>query len=113
MKFLISRASGEKKEIEGSFLELTPVWEERTVSEDRYNKRFSYHEGLWRSVGFNHSINAIGNIVRQMGQHKERVVIIDSIDELEKLSLKYGELIINYKTSPMMPTIEIYDDYRE
>ncbi len=109
MIFKITRTSvWEKKPCKEAFKHEVPNWHIRTCSEEEYNKRFAKGEGgLWREKGTDHQITDEGYVKRQEGMESCWGIKINSLDQLIKLSKKYGELIFDESE------IEIYDDYRE
>lgn len=115
MKYTISRTSdySGKKPCKEAKKELVPHWHLRTVSEAEFNRKFSAIEGEWRSKGKNHTTYP-GGIQRQEDDREAWVVEINTLEDLQKLISKYGRLIItdeNWDTR--LPSIEIYDSYRE
>jgi hypothetical protein len=115
MKFIIERTSDEAPPILDAILENIPYLHVRTFTEEEFNKKCSYREGLWRSKGFDHGVTKEGDIFRKENR-KENVytIEINSLNELILLSRKYGEIILRSPPiSNYPPTLEIYDTYRE
>jgi hypothetical protein len=90
---------------------LFPRFDVRTCTEDYYNIRHANGKP-WKSIGTNHLILANGYIQRQLEDTEEWSIEINTLEELNAFSLKYGNLIIN-AINALEPFIEIYDDYRE
>ena len=116
MKYLIKRTSiwSEEKPCDEAFKHPHENWHTRTCNEDEFDQCFSSREGLWRSKGRNQTITEEGNITRQEDDTMEWTVEINSLDELNKFSDKYGKLVLSHRAyGSNSPQIEIYDDYRE
>jgi hypothetical protein len=112
MKYTIRRTSAYSgKPCEEAKKELVHSWQLRTCSEDEYNRKWAPSEGLWRSKGKNHAIYSDG-IQRQVEDREAWVIEINSLEDINKLAKKYGELIISENYITQLPNIEIYDDYR-
>lgn len=88
-------------------------WECRTVSEEEFDRKFSASEGTWRSKGSNHKVDERGYVLRS---HPDETWVVDisSIEELIEFSREYGQLVFSCEHYAYdLPSIEIYDDYRE
>lgn len=117
MKFVITRSisfGDESPPCDGAKRECVDGFETRTCSEEEFDRKFSAHEGLWRSKGFNHTVTEEGYIQRI---HKDDtdVWVLDfkDLDSLMSFHNKYGDLVLTSCWSSRRPEIEIYDGYRE
>jgi len=112
MKFEISRTSAcDEKPCQEAHMISVPRWQTRTCTEEEFNERFSYNEGLWRSKGRKHkTVNDGKWISRREKNERAWGIEIGSLAEILTLSEKYGDLIF---IGGDMPEIEIYDDHRE
>jgi hypothetical protein len=110
MKCVIRRTSiwGEEKPCEEAYRDDVIYLHERTCTEEEFDKKFSHREGLWRSKGFDHSTPNNGKHILRKQNANEWVADID----LEEFSKKYGRIIYCFDNYTI-PTVEIYDDYRE
>ena len=118
MKFIVKRTSlwDDRQPIKEAKKVLIPFWHTRTCSEEYFNKNFSKSEGLWRSKGKNHKELGKNEITRQEEDRYAWMVEVNSLEELLKITEKYGEIIIsNYNNGDenKLFELEIYDDYRE
>lgn len=91
-----------------------PQWDVRTTTEEDFNNRirlFSRGDGAlpWKEYGRNHEVMPNGHIRRQLQDKEEWAIDIASLDDLLKLAEK-NEIIVSMGE---MPSVEIYDDYRE
>ena len=115
MKFRITRTSSDyfdearpcKKAVKGKYLHTRT----RTCTEEEFNRKFAYREGLWRSKGINHRVNKDGNIQRE-DERGGWLIEINTLEELIELIAEVDCRVVISKDDPM-PEIEIYDDYRE
>jgi hypothetical protein len=115
MIYIIKRASYSANErpceeaIKKPFLYLDTFF----CTEESYNERFSVINGTWRSKGKNHIVTSDGKITRAY----EKIIWtieINSLEDLNKLTEKYGSLIIeNPDYYNKTNSITIYDDYME
>lgn len=115
MIYIIERTScyNDKAPCEEAVKRSFERWYTPSCSEEEFNKRFSAKQGLWRSKGKNHTLTEEG-VTRIEREEELWSIEINSLDELQKLSEKYGELIIKAPDYGLKaPSIEIYDDYRE
>ncbi len=92
---------------------LKPVYQERTLSEEEFDRKFSGHEGLWRSKGTEHSVTSEGYIRRRDTDKMMWVIEINTLEELNQLHEEVGDLVITSCMWNGLPQIEIYDNYRE
>lgn len=114
MKFKLTRTSTyEVKPIEDCKKVYLDYWQIRTLSEDEFNKRFGEREGLWRSKGKKHKITPEGFIARVLSKETAFIVELNTLEDLTTFTKKYGQLIINDADLTGLPSLEIYDDYRE
>lgn len=99
---------------EEAFKKHMPQWDIRTIDERGFNIKLAGKNGRWRDNGSEHCVLDNGNIARRMEDEELWCVEIKSLQELNDLSMKYGDLIINYKGDKFHnPSIEIYDGWRE
>lgn len=116
MKFVISRTSewGDFSPCEEARKETIWVTEENKAPTPEEHEKVRGRYPTWLSVGKNHRISSDGHIQRDV-ERTEWVVNINSVEDLLKLSDKYGELIVCRSKYPLdiVPRIEIYDTYRE
>lgn len=90
-----------------------PRYDTRTCTEEYYNEHLTRHDGKkWREVGTDHTVLPDGNIRRTMEDENVWVVEINTLEELMKLQEECGHSIIISSRNPI-PSIEIYDGYRE
>lgn len=122
MKFQVCRSSGavyldDNYEIEGKPIEeafedsYTPL-DQRTVDDPEKLKDKDTKEN-WYKKGENHRVMN-GMITRDMPQDKTWFVEVKSLKALLDLKAKYGDLVLsNFFHNHTIPTLEIYDSYRE
>jgi len=112
MKFQISRTSiwGDTKPCdEAVYLPYVQI-DERSVS--NCSLLNCNDKETWFQNGTNHRVEN-GYIKRDFNK-ETWFVEINSLDELFNFYKKYGSLVIeNFWNDPDIPSIEIYDDYRE
>ena len=86
--------------------------DERTVNDPKHLKCMSADEWYTDPKYFNHRVE--NRHIKRDYKTKEWVVEINTLEELLKFINKYGQVIIGswYKYKNL-PSIEIYDDYRE
>lgn len=116
MKFKISRTSYSRdiKPCYDAYKMELPYYHIRTCTEDEFNERFSNSEGLWRNNGTDHHITNEGHIIRQEQTETCWVIEFKSLKKLLEFSDQFGKIIIEPNvTNRDLPTIEIYDSYRE
>ena len=118
MKFVVSRTSlwQDERPCDEAKLERVESWHTRTCTEEVFNAKFSKKEGLWRDSGTEHTVTKAGHITKRVEDDDAWVIEIKSLAGLVKFMDKYGSCIIDMESdySPSkLPTIEIYDDYRE
>ena len=118
MKFVICRTSmwTEEKPYEKCVREIVDRIEVRSLNTpEQYDTRFSTREGKWLSRGVNHCINEEGYIQRTHKNDREVWVIeVNTLDELIALQKEIGEeLILSTVRYDGVPSLEIYDSYRE
>lgn len=112
MKCIIKRTSGyyEHRPCEEATREDVIYIHTRTCTEEEFNKKFSFREGLWKDNGTNHRTTNDGKWIQR---DEPRTAWVADIDLIE-FSKKYGELVFCYNSSDFyLPEVEIYDDYRE
>lgn len=113
MEFMISRTS---------------MWLGKRPCEEAYMKNFKYkdirafksfeeYENKFKEKftdnGTNHRVNERGYIEREF-ESKAWFIKIDSLEQLLKLTNKYGDIILDKSfLNNDIYSIEIYDDYRE
>jgi hypothetical protein len=116
MIYIIKRASIDenKRPCEEAIEKPFENWDTHCCTEESYNNRFAWYQGTWRSKGKNHTLTEDGYITRQMEDNLTYIININTLEDLHKLILKYGTLIIdNGDSINKTPTITIYDDYIE
>lgn len=114
MKFKLRRTSAYgDKPIENCKKVRVDSWHIRSVSEEEFNKRFSEREGLWRSKGEKHRVTSEGFIARVDSKETVYVVEINTLDDLIAFVKEHGTLVIDEPDLTGLPSLEIYDDYRE
>jgi len=115
MKFIISRTSewGDDSPHNNAKKEFVEHWRTRTCSEDEFNKIFSSREGLWRNKGKDHTVTEKGYIKRRESDVEVWIIEINTLEELIKLSSENQIIVGPISEMHNLPTIEIYDDYRE
>jgi hypothetical protein len=84
----------------------------RTVKDfDEFDRRFGDREGPWVSKGINHRVHPAG-IARDMPDGAEGwFVEIPDLAALLEFSREHGPIVVGLDGG--IPTVEIYDDYRE
>jgi hypothetical protein len=113
MKFRITRTSvcdnvkPCEKAVKGKYLYICT----RTYTEEEFNKRFAHRDGLWRSKGINHRVNKDGNIQRD-DERECFIIEFNTLEELVQFVETNGDIVVSTLDSNI-PTIEIYDGYRE
>ncbi len=98
--------------------EYVPQYDVRTCTEEYYNNNMPRMRGReteprqkWRDTGTEHTVLPNGHISRRMPQDRLIWTIeIESLEQLMALQNEVGSLVISYDN---MPSIEIYDTYRE
>lgn len=115
MKFRIRRTSlcDTSCPIDGCVWERYDRIEVRTLNSfEAFDMKFGNREGTWLSKGINHHINDRGFIQRTHPNENEGWFMeVSTLDELLKFIKNVKEdVVISMKD---VPTIEIYDDYRE
>lgn len=112
MKYMITRTSMfEGIPCEEAYLDTYIRIDERTVSDPK-NLNFKLDKEEWYKTGENHRVEN-GHIKRDF-KNEAYFIDINSLEELNKLHEKYGDLVIsNSWNNTSIPSIEIYDDYRE
>ena len=119
MKYRIKRTSiyDDEKPCEEAIIgKYTRIDERSCKSFEEFDNSFGgFAGGNWLSQGINHCINKRGNIQREFKDSEEGWFIdINTLEELQKLVEKYGDLIIGQCWQDHnIYEIEIYDDYRE
>lgn len=88
------------------------VWHERTCTEEYFDENFSFKEGKWLSKGTEHQKTNNGKWIKRKEKTKEEVWVVDILDVLS-FSKKYGDIIVSSYSRYDIPTLEIYDIYRE
>ena len=111
MKFMIRRTSlrDEEQPCKEVYKDEYVYVDERTVSNPAKIKQKGYPE-KWYNEGRNHRVEK-GHIKRDFVD-TGWFVNIDSLEQLIKFQNKYGEIIVG-EYCDGVPSIEIYDDYRE
>ena len=114
MKYMIKRTSTYVEDIkpcEEAYLDKYISIDERVINDPKNFNCESDREN-WYKEGKNHRVE-YGHIKRDF-KDKAYFIDINSLEELNKLSNKYGDLIIRECwDNPNIPCIEIYDNYRE
>jgi len=109
---MIDRTSGyDDKPCEEAYLDKYIYTDERQINDP---SKFYYKENKenWYKEGKNHRVED-GHIKRDF-ENEAYFININSLEELNELSNKYGELVISSSFgNKNIPSIEIYDDYRE
>ena len=115
MKFIISRASewGDDSPHNNAKKEFVEHWHIRTCSEESFDEKLSFREGLWRSKGKDHTVTEKGYIKRRESDVEVWIIEINTLEELIKLSSECRIIVGPISETHNLPTIEIYDDYRE
>ncbi len=113
MKFTIKRTSlwSDEEPCEEATLEHGVYVDVRTSDDPAKVPYYKGESAWWYSEGTNHRIED-GHIKRDLPRDYY-VIKIESLDDLVRLSDKYGSLIVGKSINYTIPTIEIYDDYRE
>jgi len=113
MKYIIERTSKSSKKLpcEEAYIDTYIRIDERTI-DDPKKLNGMFDRNNWYKLGKNHRVED-GHIKRDF-KIKAYFIDINSLEELNKLSNKYGELIISSSfDNENIPSIEIYDTYRE
>ncbi len=117
MKFIISLTDDYDEELpEQAKLEKITVRNHRTFHDMAGIRGFMRVVGDWKSIGKNHQVNGL-TISREI-EIEVTIIEINSLEELLKLQVKCNEpLIISNCDGSFdkydIPTIEIYNGYRE
>lgn len=116
MRFEVHRTSqydSDTAPCAGAFRGTYEYWDRRTCkTPEEYDARLGLDEP-WHSKGTKHQKDGDG-IKRAMGPRDCWYVELDSFDDLLAFAAEYGELVLGHALgSPDVPSIEIYDDYRE
>ena len=121
MQFIVKRTSDWEQNnppCRGAVETLVQVWDFRTFKtpQEHDAKLCQGHRPSqqWLEKGTEHGTYE-GGIKRRLDDKKGWVIEINSLEELIEFSKEYGELVVSNFTSTNyeVPTIEIYDDYRE
>jgi hypothetical protein len=117
MKFKLTRTTGYgEKPLRSNKVNKVMVehWMIRTCTEETFNLKFGTREGLWRSKGTNHKKTHNGEwIMRRENDVEVWGIEINTIEELIDFAKKNGELVFKFEENHNIPSIEIYDGYRE
>lgn len=113
MKFIVRRTSAwyDTSPCKEAKKGKVPDYDQRTFkTPEDFNKKLKQD---WFARGTEHSVNKIG-IIRRLDDADVWYIKIRTIKELIKFRDKYGSIIISsYYCNRDIPSIEIYDDYRE
>lgn len=97
-----------------AWLKAIARYDTRTCSEEYYNAHIKGKKNaLWKAEGTNHTVTKSGGIRRKMGTEKVWVIAFATLEDLIKFVSNNGECIISPKSYNNLPSIEIYNDYRE
>lgn len=114
MRFWITRTSvwSGHPGVEEAHLGMRPCYDTRTFKTfEEYDKR-GFRDGRFLDRGTEHEVLPNGEgIRRRIKGEPGWFVEVESLEDLMALNQRYGVLIIS--THEGVPSIEIYDDYRE
>ena len=114
MRFWITRTSvwSGHPGVEEAQLGIRPRYDTRTFKTfEEYDKR-RFRDGRFLDRGTEHEVLPNGEGIRRRIEDKEAwFVEVESLEDLMALNQRYGNLIIS--THDVVPSIEIYDGYRE
>ena len=102
MRFVISRKSiwNDSQPCDDAKRQTIEYWEQRTCTEEEFDKKQAPREGLWRSVGTDHMRVTPSGRISKTGSHivrkrkKEEWVLDIEPGYLMTLYEKYGSIII-------------------
>jgi len=114
MNFIISKTSqwNDEKPVKSAKKITVGYWHERTCTEEFFNERFGKNEGLWKSKGVKHQKTHNGEWIKRLQEETKWTIEINTLEELIKFCKKHGNIIVDSDDCDI-PSIEIYDDYRE
>jgi hypothetical protein len=116
--FQIVRTSvyGGQQPCRGAVKARHPRWDVRTCSAEEFDRKDLGAGTPWLGEGEEHRVLANGYIARRMGDVSGWVLGFGSVEELLAFAEEHGELVLSpaeYGLPGNLPTLEIYDDYRE
>jgi hypothetical protein len=117
MKFVITRASTNKKPVPSAKKIMLSSWDIRNCTEKYFNQHLTPLPETWRSQFTEHRELLDGSIARRYPEDKKAWMIeISSLEELIDFSVTVNSsLIVSGTTKELYPEIDgnitIYDDY--